>query len=107
MANKFLTKWGTLVTHAENGRIALDLINDNKYDLVLMDLHMPDIDGIEATEKIRRSNNPEIKSLPIVALTAAIMSDNEKKLEDLAIDDFILKPFKPRDLYMKILKYSR
>ncbi len=107
VANKFLTKWGTLVTHAENGRIALDLIKDNKYDLVLMDLHMPDIDGIEATEKIRRSNNPEIKSLPIVALTAAIMSDNEKKLEDLAIDDFILKPFKPRDLYMKILKYSR
>ncbi len=107
VANKFLTKWGTLVTHAENGRIALDLIKDNEYDLVLMDLHMPDIDGIEATEKIRRSNNPEIKSLPIVALTAAIMSDSEKKLEDLAIDDFILKPFKPRDLYMKILKYSR
>jgi len=107
VANKFLTKWGTIVTHAENGRIALELIKDNKYDLVLMDLHMPDIDGIEATEKIKGSTDPEIKSLPIIALTAAIMSDGEKKLEDLAIDDYILKPFKPRDLYLKILKYSR
>jgi PAS domain S-box-containing protein len=107
VANKFLTKWGILVTHAENGKIALDLIRDNKYDLVLMDLHMPDVDGIEATEIIRSSDNPEIKNLPIVALTAAIMSDSEKKLEELAIDDYILKPFKPRDLYMKILKYAR
>ncbi len=107
VANKFLTKWGIVVTHAENGKIALDLIRDNKYDLILMDLHMPDVDGIEATEIIRNSDNPEIKNLPIVALTAAIMSDNEKKLEELDINDFILKPFKPRDLYMKILKHAR
>lgn len=107
VANKFLTKWGIDVTHAENGKIALDLIKDNKYDLVLMDLHMPDVDGIEATEIIRNSDNPEIKNLPIVALTAAIMSDSEKKLDELAIDDYILKPFKPRDLYIKILKYAR
>ncbi len=107
VANKFLTKWGIAVTHAENGKIALDLIRINKYDLILMDLHMPDVDGIEATEIIRNSDNPEIKNLPIVALTAAIMSDSEKKLEELDINDFILKPFKPRDLYMKILKHAR
>ncbi|MBS0011156.1 MAG: PAS domain S-box protein, partial [Bacteroidales bacterium] len=48
VANKFLLKWGTVVTHAENGKIALDLLKENKYDLILMDLHMPEVDGIEA-----------------------------------------------------------
>ncbi|MFO7852774.1 MAG: ATP-binding protein [Bacteroidota bacterium] len=104
---KFLNKWGVEVTQAENGRIALDLIKENKYDLVLMDLHMPDVDGIEATEIIRNSDDPEIKKLPIIALTAAIMSYNEEKLDELDINDFILKPFKPRDLYTKILKHAR
>lgn len=107
VANKFLTKWGTIVTHAENGEIAIDLIKNNKFDLVLMDLHMPNVDGIEATEILRRSDNPEIRNLPIVALTAAIMSESERKLEELDINDFILKPFKPRDLYLKILKHAR
>ncbi len=107
VANKFLTKWEIDVTHAENGKIALDMIDKNKYDLVLMDLHMPVLDGIEATEIIRNSSDPEISSLPVVALTAAIMSEHEAKIQKLNINDYILKPFKPRDLYTKILKHTR
>lgn len=107
VANKFLDKWGIEVSHAENGKIALELLKNEKYDLVLMDLHMPVVDGIEATEIIRKSEDEELKNIPIVALTAAIMSDHEEKIEDLDFNDFILKPFKPRDLYDKILKHSR
>ncbi|MDZ7739474.1 MAG: ATP-binding protein [Bacteroidales bacterium] len=107
VANKFLTKWEINVTHAENGKIALDYIRDNKYDLILMDLHMPEMDGIEATEIIRNSDDPEIKNLPVIALTAAIMSEHEAKIEKLNINDYILKPFKPRDLYSKILRHTR
>ncbi|MGB8491804.1 MAG: PAS domain S-box protein [Bacteroidales bacterium] len=107
VANKFLIGWGVVVTHAENGRIALDILEKEDFDLVIMDLHMPVMDGIEATRIIRKSDNPKIRTIPVVALTAAIMSENVDKIDDLEINDYVLKPFKPRDLYDKILRNSR
>ncbi len=107
VANKFLAGWGVIVTHAENGQLALDIIEKEEFDLVLMDLHMPVMDGIEATRIIRKSENPKIKDIPIVALTAAIMSENHDKIEDLKINDYVLKPFKPHDLFERILKHVR
>lgn len=106
VANKFLTGWGVKVTHAENGQLALECLEKEKFDLVLMDLHMPVVDGIEATRIIRSSDDPQIKDLPIVALTAAIISESYK-IENLQINDFILKPFKPQDLFARILKHVR
>jgi len=72
-----------------------------------MDLHMPVMDGIEATRIIRQDKDPKISQIPIVALTAAVMSENTDKVENLAINDYVLKPFKPKDLYDRILKHSR
>jgi len=107
VANKFLTGWGVIVTHAEDGKLALDYLEKEDFDLVLMDLHMPVLDGIEASRIIRNSENPKIKNIPIVALTAAIMSESHDKIEDLQIDDYVLKPFKPHDLFERILKHVR
>lgn len=107
VANKFLTGWGVIVTHAENGQLALDKLETEEYDLILMDLHMPVLDGIEATKIIRNSDNPKIKNIPIVALTAAIMSESHDKIEELNINDYVLKPFKPKDLFDRILKHIR
>ncbi len=107
VANKFLIGWGVKVTHAENGKIALDILENEDFDLVLMDLHMPVMDGIEATRIIRQSNDPRIKDIPVVALTAAIMSESHDKIEDLSINDYVLKPFKPQDLFDKILRNTR
>jgi PAS domain S-box-containing protein len=107
VANKFLIGWGVNVTHAENGKIALDLLEKENFDLILMDLHMPVMDGIEATRVIRKSENPRINSVPVVALTAAIMSESHDKIEDLNINDYVLKPFKPRDLFDKIKRNIR
>jgi CheY-like chemotaxis protein len=107
VANKFLIGWGISVTHAENGQIALDILAKEDFDLILMDLHMPVMDGIEATRIIRESDNPHIKNIPIVALTAAIMSESHDKIEDLKINDYVLKPFKPHDLFERILKHIR
>jgi CheY-like chemotaxis protein len=107
VANKFLVGWGVKVTHAENGRIALDILEKDDFDLILMDLHMPVMDGVEATRVIRNSDDPRIKDIPVVALTAAIMSENHDKIENLSINDYVLKPFKPRDLFDKILKNIR
>ena len=107
VANKFLTGWGVVVTHAENGQIALNCLEKDVFDLVLMDLHMPVLDGLEASKIIRNSENPEIRNIPIVALTAAIMSDNHNKTDNLEINDYVLKPFKPQDLFERILKHVR
>ena len=107
VANKFLVSWGIIVTHAENGQLALEILEREKFDLILMDLHMPVMDGIEATSIIRKSDNTEIKNIPIVALTAAIMSESHDKIVDLNINDYVLKPFKPHDLFERIKKHIR
>jgi CheY-like chemotaxis protein/two-component sensor histidine kinase len=107
VANKFLTGWGVSVTHAENGQLALDFLEKNEYDLILMDLHMPIMDGIEATRIIRSMEDNKLNSIPIVALTAAIMSENHDKIEELKINDYVLKPFKPHDLFDRIRKHIR
>jgi len=105
VANKFLQGWGVEVTHAENGLIALELLARDNYDLVLMDLHMPVMDGIEASGIIRNSENVTIREIPIVALTAAIMSESQDRIKDIFINDYVLKPFKPKDLYDKVFKH--
>jgi PAS domain S-box-containing protein len=107
VANKFLVSWGISVTHAGDGLLALEILEKEDFDLVLMDLHMPVMDGIEATKIIRKSDNPRIKNIPIVALTAAIMSESHDKIEDLNINDYVLKPFKPHDLFERIRKHIR
>ncbi|MCE5345672.1 MAG: PAS domain S-box protein [Bacteroidales bacterium] len=107
VANKFLSGWGIKVTHVENGQLALEKLEKEDFDLVLMDLHMPIMDGIEATRIIRNSEKPEVKNIPIVALTAAIMSESHDKIDGLNINDYVLKPFKPHDLFERILKHVR
>ena len=107
VANKFLESWGVIVTHVENGALALEEIKRQEFDLILMDLHMPVMDGIEATRIIRNSPDRNISQIPIVALTAAVMSEAHDKIENLAINDYVLKPFKPKDLYDRIAKNVR
>lgn len=107
VANKFLSGWGVTVTHAENGRLALEMLDKGEFDLILMDLHMPVLDGVEATRIIRNSEDPKISTIPIVALTAAIMSENHDKIGELKINDYVLKPFRPHDLFSRILKHVR
>jgi len=107
VANKFLESWGVLVTHVENGSLALEEIERQEFDLILMDLHMPVMDGIEATRIIRSSPDSRISQIPIVALTAAVMSEANDKIDGLSINDYVLKPFKPKDLYDRIARNVR
>ena len=107
VVNKFLTGWGIKVTHAENGQIALDKLEKEDFDLILMDLQMPVMDGIEASRIIRSSEDKNRSSMPIIALTAALISENQEKFTDLMLNDYILKPFKPQDLFDKIAKHTR
>ena len=107
VVNKFLTGWGVKVTHAENGQFALDKLAEDMFDLILMDLQMPVMDGIEASRIIRNSEKQDVSSIPIIALTAALISENQEKFADLLINDYVLKPFKPQDLFERINRHIR
>ncbi|MFT6020576.1 MAG: signal transduction histidine kinase [Flavobacteriales bacterium] len=99
VAMKFLKKWGLRVDVAENGQIALDKIQQNNYELVLMDLDMPVLDGYEATAAIRDSKEERISQLPIIALSASAVSDFREKAMELGMNEYVTKPFKPEELY--------
>ncbi|MEI6455175.1 MAG: response regulator [bacterium] len=98
----------TNIEIAENGRVAVKKMHDKIYDLILMDIRMPVMDGLEATEKIRdfEKNNPGRSPVYIVAFTAyAVEGDRERFLE-AGMDDYIAKPFQPEELIRVINKYS-
>jgi CheY-like chemotaxis protein len=88
---------------ANNGKEALTLLEQNTYDAVLMDVHMPEMDGIEATERIRRQ--PKIKDLPIIALTAGVTKEEREGSLAAGMNDFIAKPITPEALIDVLTKW--
>jgi signal transduction histidine kinase/CheY-like chemotaxis protein len=100
VANKILEKWNVQVSKAVNGQQALELATKNKYDLILMDLQMPVMDGLAAVKSIRQFN----KDIPIIALTATSYEIMLTDLHSKGLNDFVQKPFKPEELHSKISK---
>ncbi|UXP32289.1 response regulator [Reichenbachiella agarivorans] len=98
VAKKFLSRWDIEVDVAENGRESLEKTATVTYDLILMDLQMPVMDGYTASKELRKGG---LKT-PILALTASVMLDVGDKVYEYGMDDFITKPFDPEDLYNKI-----
>jgi len=101
---KNLEKLGYQAVAAENGRAALQLIErePQKWDLIIMDLHMPEMDGLEATKLIRSWNDPHVRTLPIVALTASVTKNEREKAIEAGMDDHLSKPA-PREVLAKTL----
>ncbi|MBU2915136.1 PAS domain-containing protein [Reichenbachiella agariperforans] len=102
---KFLDKWGVKTDFAENGMVAMEKAKSETYNLILMDLQMPEMDGYQATTAIRDMDTVYAKQVPIVALSASAMMEVRKKVKELGMTDFITKPFNPEELYKKIIKY--
>jgi len=98
VAKKFLTKWNLKVDEAKNGLEALELYHKNQYDVLLIDLEMPEMDGKEAVRRIRETNT----DIPIIAFTAAVYSNLEEDLLKKGFSGFVSKPFKPEMLHSKI-----
>ncbi len=107
VAKKFLENWGVSVDEAENGVLCADMVRKNSYDLVLMDLQMPVMDGYEATKKIKNMDNGKFKELPVIALTASILIEVKEKIENAGLDDILIKPFEALDLYEIISKHVK
>jgi PAS domain S-box-containing protein len=107
--NQFLTKnvlrqCGCEIKIANNGREAVDELLRNEYHIILMDIQMPVLNGLEATMEIRKLADEKKRSIPIVALTANALKGEEKKYTKVGIDDFLIKPFKENDLFNIINK---
>lgn len=102
IAKDFLESWKCKVLEAGNGKEALEILESERVDVVLLDLQMPVMDGFE-TISIIRSHSSNIKDLPVIALTAAALGDIENKVYQSGMDDFITKPFHPSDFYQKII----
>ena len=79
----------------------------NNYDMVLMDLQMPELDGYETTIAIRNLPDQKFQNLPIIALTASAMLDIKDKAFIVGMNDYISKPFNPNELFRKIAQYSK
>ena len=98
VARRFLSKWQAIVDVTENGREAIEKCASQKYDLILMDLQMPVMDGYDASSELRKQG----LKIPIIALTASVMLDVGDKVFTCGMNDYITKPFDPDDLYNKI-----
>jgi CheY-like chemotaxis protein len=90
---------------AFNGKEALDKFGKTKYDLILMDVLMPIMDGFKATRKIREVEKSTNTHTPIIAVTANAFPEDKEKCLASGMDDYISKPFQPEDLIRKIKKH--
>ncbi len=102
VAKSFLQKWGAEIDVATNGLEALDAIDIARHKIVLMDMHMPEMDGYEASKKLREMG----VTIPIIALTASVPKRHEEdKITAAGMNDIIIKPFDPKDLLRILLHY--
>ncbi len=102
VANIFLYRWGAKVEMAYNGREAIEKYAKANHDLILMDIQMPEMDGLEATKILRMQG----ATCPIIALTANVGTAIYDEAIAAGMNDLLVKPFKPNDLKMVILKYA-
>jgi len=100
VARAFLERWGAQVEVAHDGQQALDQLDERHHRVVLMDMHMPVMDGYEATRRMRANG----VRLPIIALTASVPTDSETHLKATGLDGVVLKPIVPEDLLRVILQ---
>ena len=108
LINKVLKKWGATADFAENGSEAIQKIEGNKnYEVVLMDIHMPVMGGLEAAKALRSKPDPYCQKVPIIALTASMLTNQMNQINEAGMNDYVLKPFDPKNLYEKLSRYQR
>jgi PAS domain S-box-containing protein len=105
VAAELLKDAGLTVDVVGNGQAALDRVQQRHYDLVLMDLHMPVMDGLTATRAIRAL--PGLADLPVVAMTASAMADDRKRCLDAGMNDFVTKPIEPENLVSVLMAHLK
>ena len=97
----FLEEAKHTVSHAENGALALELLKKNNYDLVIMDMRMPEMDGLQATKELRNMEGTS-QHTPVIALTANASKEDQRACEKAGMDSFLTKPVDKQKLYSEI-----
>jgi CheY-like chemotaxis protein len=105
LVGALLGKLGHAVTFAENGQQALDLVRIQDFDIVFMDIHMPEMDGLTSTRLIRELPGPRSR-VPIVALTADVMNDAEERAVNAGVDQFLSKPVQKEQLQAALNRWA-
>lgn len=94
---------GIQVLEAENGAIGVEMAMDLQPDLILMDIQMPEMDGYEASRRIKAV--PALAAVPIIAVTSYALSGDDEKARAAGCDDYVTKPFSPRALLVKVMSW--
>jgi CheY-like chemotaxis protein/nitrogen-specific signal transduction histidine kinase/HPt (histidine-containing phosphotransfer) domain-containing protein len=102
VAENMLTSRGHDVVSVPSGREAIERISDEVFDVVLMDVQMPDLDGFETTQRIRRTLSEPACSTPIIAMTAHAMSGDRLRCLDAGMNDYVSKPYTPERLFTAV-----
>lgn len=105
LAGQMLGQWGMHVVTANDGSEALVMLEKEKFDLVLMDINLPGIDGFETTRFIRNKSGQYFQRLPILAFTASSLADNRDKMMACGMNDVVSKPVNPSEMHCKLNKY--
>jgi two-component system sensor histidine kinase/response regulator len=104
VAQTMLHKRGHQVDIVGTGMEAVEALRETTYDVVLMDIQMPEMDGFEATRRIRR--NPKLRNLPIIALTAHAMAGDAQRCLDAGMNGYVSKPFRPHELFAAVEEWG-
>ena len=107
LARTWLTRWGIHCTIAENGAVALERLSERRFDLILMDCQMPIMDGFEASARIRALVDPDVRAIPIIAMTANAMAGDRERCLAAGMDDYISKPISTTYLKEAIERLAR
>jgi two-component system, sensor histidine kinase and response regulator len=107
IAVELLERAGMIVDVANNGRESLEAVQAGDYDLVLMDIQMPEMDGLEAARRIRACGKRGVENLPIVAMTAHAMTGDREKSLEAGMNDHLTKPIDPRQLMETLAKWIK
>jgi len=102
LMKKLLSKWSIVPTFAENGEKAVQLVQYGNFDIILMDLQMPIMNGFDAAIEIRKLPETKKANVPIIALTASALFDIRERVYSSGMNDYVSKPFKPEELLEKI-----
>ena len=102
LMKKLFSKWGITPTIAENGERAIEMVQYGNFDIILMDLQMPILNGFDAATEIRKMRDPKKANIPIIALTASALFDIKERVFSSGMNDYVSKPFKPEELREKM-----
>ena len=107
IVKKVLSDWNLHTEFADNGLTALQMLKSSDFDIILMDIQMPEMDGYTAVQKIRTEFSGTKSMIPIIAMTAHAISTEKQKCLDAGMNGYISKPFEPADLKKKIIELTK